>query len=199
MPQALRQVVTGLRVLIMLTIVLGIGYPLLLTGLGHAFESQRTGSLVSSGGRVVGSSLIAQPFDADQPYGGDAWFQSRPSAIDDNAQASGGSNKGPNNPDLVATIEQRRAAVAERERVGVDQVPPDAVTASASGLDPFISPAYAELQLPRVARERRLPLEQVRALVAEHTQGRMLGFLGEPRVNVLELDVALQDLSRSRR
>ena len=188
MPETLRQALTGLRVLIMLTVVLGIAYPLVVLGLGSAFPHQRTGSLLSADSRIVGSSLIAQKFDGNQ------WFQSRPSAVDDNAEASGGSNKGPNNDDLTAAITKRRAEVAARERVAPADVPADAVTASGSGLDPDISPAYADLQIDRVARVRGLSQDRVRSLVAAHTRGRALGFLGEPRVNVLELNLALQQL-----
>lgn len=194
MPETLRQALTGLRVLIMLTVVLGIAYPLVVLGLGSVFAHQRTGSLLTADGRVVGSSLIAQNFGADQQSRGDQWFQSRPSAVDDNAEASGGSNKGPNNDDLAAAITKRRAEVAAREGVAPADVPADAVTASGSGLDPYISPAYADLQIDRVARVRGLSPDRVRSLVAAHTQGRALGFLGEPRVNVLELNLALQQL-----
>ncbi len=198
MPEVIRQVLTGLRVLVVLTALLGIGYPMLVLGLGHAFEHQRTGSLIISGDRVVGSSLIAQSFDghelAGQPLDRNEWFQPRPSAVDYNAQGSGGSNLGPSNAKLATTVEQRRARVASREHVAPARVPPDALTASGSGLDPYISPAYAELQVPRVARERGLSEDQVRALVAQHLQGRILGFLGEPRVDVVDLDSALENL-----
>lgn len=186
MPETVRQLGTGLRTLVMLTLVLGIGYPLLVLGIGRvAFDHQRTGSLITSNGQVVGSSLIGQQF------GGDQWFQPRPSAVEDNALSSGGSNKGPNNADLAVAIEQRRAEVAEREGVSPAAVPADAVTASGSGLDPSISPAYAALQVRRVARERGLSVQQVQALVAAHTRGRVLGFLGEPTVNVIELNLDL--------
>jgi K+-transporting ATPase ATPase C chain len=189
MPEALRQVLTGLRVLLLLTVVLGLGYPLAVLGAGFAFEHQRTGSLITSNGQVVGSSLIAQQ------VGAEGWFQPRPSAVDYDAQGSGGSNAGPSNPDLAATVEQRRLEVATREAVPPADVPPDAVTASGSGLDPYISPEYAELQVPRVARERAVPVDRVQAVVDRHTQGRLLGFLGQPRVNVVELNLALRDLS----
>ena len=134
---------------------------------------------------VVGSSLLGQSFDGEQ------WFIPRPSAADYDAMASGGSNLGPNNPDLVAEIATRRSAVAEREGVPLDQVPPDGVTASASGLDPAISPEYAALQVPRVARVRGLSEQRVRELVEQATRPAGLGFLGEPSVNVLELNVSL--------
>jgi K+-transporting ATPase ATPase C chain len=187
MPEAVRQLRTGLRAVILLTVVLGIAYPALVLGLGHAFEHERTGSPVTRQGVIDGSSLIAQPFP------GPGWFQPRPSAVDYNALASGGSNLGPNSDQLVVTIEKRRREVARREGVPAEAVPTDAVTASGSGLDPNISPAYAELQVNRVARERGLSPDRVRALVAAHTQGRVLGFLGQPRVNVVELNTALAD------
>ncbi|WP_375424124.1 potassium-transporting ATPase subunit KdpC [uncultured Friedmanniella sp.] len=178
-----RQVLTGLRLLLVLTVLLGVGYPLVVTGVGQlAFPHQANGSQLATG---HGSSLIGQEFK------GDEWFASRPSANDYDAEASGGSNAGPSDPDLVATIAERRAAVAQRDGVDPAAVPPDAMTASASGLDPFISPAYAALQEARVARVRGLDPTKVAALVAESTSGRALGFLGEPRVNVVLLNAAL--------
>jgi len=144
---------------------------------------------------VVGSALIGQSFtDA----GGEplvAYFQPRPSAAGDgyDAGASSGSNLGPENPDLVAAIEERRAQVAALEGVEPADVPPDAVTASASGLDPHVSPAYAALQVPRVAAARGMSERDVADLVARHTGGRGLGFVGEPTVNVLRLNLALDD------
>jgi K+-transporting ATPase ATPase C chain len=122
------------------------------------------------------------------------WFQTRPSAVNYNAMGSGGSQFGPNNPDLRALIAQRRAAVAKLEGVNPAQVPPDALTASGSGLDPDISPAYAALQVNRIARERSLPVATVQQLVKANTQGRVLGFLGEPRVNVVTLNADLAAL-----
>lgn len=182
----LRQALTGLRLLVVLTVLLGIAYPLVVTGVGRvAFPHQAAGSLLSSGSKVSGSRLLGQQFAGDQ------WFASRPSASDYDAQASGGSNAGPSDPELLATIAKRRAAVATREGVDPASVPAEAVTASASGLDPFISPRYAALQEPRVARARGLSATQVAALVAAATSGRVLGFLGEPRVNVVTLNAAL--------
>jgi K+-transporting ATPase ATPase C chain len=122
------------------------------------------------------------------------WFQTRPSAVDYDGMGSAASQYGPNNPDLVKLIDERRQAVAELEGVDPSQVPPDAVTASGSGLDPAISPAYAALQVNRVARERGLPVEKVQQLVKENTKGRTLGFLGEPAVNVVTLNNALAAL-----
>jgi K+-transporting ATPase ATPase C chain len=182
----LRQALTGLRLLVVLTVLLGVGYPLVVTGIGQlALPHQAHGSLLGSGSAVAGSTLIGQEFK------GDEWFASRPSANDYDAQASGGSNAGPSDPDLVAAIAERRAAIAERDGVDPAAVPADAVTASASGLDPFISPAYAALQEARVARVRGLDATRVAALVQASTSGRSWGFLGEPRVNVVELNAAL--------
>jgi K+-transporting ATPase ATPase C chain len=152
------------------------------------------GSLVTDAdGTVVGSSLIGQSFtDADgTPL--PQYFQSRPSAAGDgyDAAASSGSNLGPENPDLIAAIEERRAAVADLEGVDPADVPVDALTASGSGLDPQISPEYADLQVPRVARERGMTEDAVRALVAEATTGPGLGFLGQAGVDVLDLNLAL--------
>ena len=183
----------AIRAMLVLTLVLGVGYTLVVTGIGQLLlPFQANGSPL---GDDKGSSLIGQSFtDAD----GDAlpeYFQSRPSAAADgyDGAASGGSNLGPENPDLVAAIDERQAAIAEREGVSTDAVPADAVTASGSGLDPHISVAYALLQVPRVAGERDLPAQQVRDLVESRIQGRDLGFLGEERINVAELNLALDE------
>ncbi|GAB4063622.1 K(+)-transporting ATPase subunit C [Angustibacter speluncae] len=186
-----RQTVAGLVVLLAFTALLGIAYPLAVTGVAALGGDQADRQLLRVDGEVVGSRQIGQLFV------GEGWFRSRPSAAGDgyDGLASAASNLGPNNPDLLASVEERRAAVAEAEGVDPDEVPADALTASASGLDPDISPEYARLQVERVARERDLPVEQVRDLVAERTLGRTLGFLGEPRVNVLELNLALQRLA----
>ncbi|ALX66206.1 potassium-transporting ATPase subunit KdpC [Microbacterium sp. XT11] len=190
--------VTGvaIRTMLALTLVLGLGYTLLITGIGQLLLPwQANGSPLSDD---RGSALIGQPAtDAD----GDAlpqYFQPRPSAAGDgyDGSASGGSNLGPENPDLVAAIEQRRAEVAAREGVDPAQVPADAVTASASGLDPHISVAYALLQVPRVAAARHLPEHEVRGLVESRIQGRDLGFLGDERINVAELNLALDERER---
>lgn len=182
----LRQTVAGLFLLLAFTVVFGLGYPLLMTGIAQvAFHHQANGSLVQLQGRDVGSSLIGQEFKGPQ------WFQPRPSAASYDALASGGTNLGPNNTDLLKAVQKARAMVAAQDGVSPSQVPPDAVTSSASGLDPHISPAYADLQVARVARARGMSVAQVQRLVDDHTQGRILGFLGEPRVNVLELNLAL--------
>jgi K+-transporting ATPase ATPase C chain len=190
----------AVRAMLVFTLVLGIGYTLLVTALGQiALPWQADGSRVTdASGETAGSALIGQSFkDPD----GDAlpeYFQSRPSAAGDgyDGGASSGSNLGPENVDLITAIEERQAAIAELEAVDPARIPADAVTASGSGLDPHISPAYAMLQAPRVAKERGLDVAEVRALVDAHTQQRDLGFLGEPRVNVLELNLALDALDR---
>ena len=189
----------ALRAMLVFTLALGVGYTLLVTGIGQlALPWQANGSIVTAGDEPVGSALIGQSFtDAD----GNAlpeYFQSRPSAAGDgyDGGASSGSNLGPENPDLVAAIEERKAAVAGLEGVEPSEVPADAVTASASGLDPHISPAYAQLQVRRVAEARGIDEADVRALLDAHIQQRDLGYLGEPRVSVLELNLALDALGR---
>jgi len=194
-----RQSLAGLRVLLVLTVLLGVVYPLTVWGVGQvAFRWQAEGSLLTATGErttsrseAVGSALVGQSFV------GDEWFQPRPSAAGDgyDTLASAGSNLGPLNPDLVAAIDERRAAVAAQDGTAPADVPADALTASASGLDPHVSPEYAEQQVARVARERGFDETAVRDLVAERTQGRDLGFLGEPRVSVLELNLALGMMS----
>ena len=185
-----RQLLPALRMTIALTVLLGLAYPLAMTGVAQAlFRSKANGSLVSRNGAVVGSGLIGQAFAAPQ------YFHPRPSAAGKNgydATASGASNLGPTNPTLEQTVADR--ATAYRTENGLPAgtpVPVDAVTASASGLDPAISVANADLQAPRVARARTMTVEQVLTLVKAHTAGRPLGILGEPSVNVLELNLAL--------
>ncbi len=182
-----RQALGGLRLLLALTLLLGVAYPTAVWAVGRVVPDRADGSPLVVDGQVRGSRLVGQAFD------GPGWFLPRPSAAGDgyDALASGASNLGPQNPDLLATVERRRAEVAAREGVSPAAVPADAVTASASGLDPDISPAYAQLQVPRVARERDLPEAQVRRLVADATSGRDLGFLGEPRVDVVTLNAAV--------
>lgn len=201
-----KQLVVGVRALVMFTVALGLLYPLTMTGVAQAlFHGNANGSMVRVDGKDVGSDLIGQPYtrlvpgkvdaDGEPVYEPDPkWFQTRPSAVDYDAMGSGASQLGPNNTDLIASIEARRKAVAVFEGVSVQDVPADAVTAGGSGLDPQISPAYARLQVNRVARERGLDVARVRTLVGEHTQGRTLGFLGEPRVNVVELNAALSGI-----
>lgn len=194
-----RQSLASLRVLVVLTVLLGLAYPLTVTGVSWlTMRWQANGSLLTSDGarttdpsHAVGSALVGQVTDGPQ------WFHPRPSVAGDgyDTLASAGSNLGPNNPDLVATITERRASVAAAEGVEPAAVPPDALTASASGLDPEISPQYARLQVDRVARENGLPRDRVAALVEAHVVGRDLGFLGEPRVNVLRLNLALRTMA----
>jgi len=188
----------ALRAMLVFTVVLGVAYPLAITLIGQlALPAQANGSLVSAAdGTSVGSSLIGQSFTDADGAALPEWFQSRPSAAGAgyDASASSGSNWGPENPDLIQAIEDRKASIAELDGVTADEIPADAVTASASGLDPHISPAYALLQVPRVAAARDLPEADVRALVESAEQGRDLGFLGEPTVNVLNLNLELAQL-----
>lgn len=185
-----RQHLAALRLLAVLTLVLGLGYPFVVMGVGLLAPGRADGSLVRVDGQVVGSRLIGQQFAGDQ------WFQPRPSAAGDgyDPMASGASNLGPQNPDLLATVRERKAAIAVRDGVPESAIPPDAVTASGSGLDPDISPAYARLQVDRVAAARGLEPAQVAALVEDHIAGPDLGFLGAAHVNVLELNLALLTL-----
>lgn len=189
-----RVVLVAIRSMIALTVILGLGYTAAITLVGTALPGRADGSLVRDvDGQVVGSALIGQAFtDADgNPL--PQYFQSRPSAAGDgyDAGASSGSNLGPENEDLIALIAERQQAVADFNGVAVQDVPVDAVTASGSGLDPHISPAYARLQVARVAAERELPENEVRALVESHVNTAVLGFLGEPTVNVVQLNLAL--------
>ena len=187
-----RQIIVAIVVLVALTAMTGIAYPLVVTGVAKVvFPERSDGSFVGAGGRVVGSRLIGQPFSSPR------YFHGRPSAAGDgyDATASAASNLGPNNPDLIDQVRKRTDAYrAENGLATSEPVPIDAVTASASGLDPEISPANAIAQIPRVAAARGLPPAQVEAIVESHTRGRRLGFLGESTVNVLELNIALDDL-----
>jgi K+-transporting ATPase ATPase C chain len=188
-----KQAVIGLIMLIMFTVLGGIIYPLVITGLAQIFwPHQANGSLISQDGRIVGSELIGQSFTSPR------YFHGRPSAAGQNgydASNSSGSNLGPTSKVLIDSIAERARQVRQENGLAPDApVPADLVTMSASGLDPDISPASAFLQVPRVAKARNLPEDQVRALVASHVVGREWGFLGEPRVNVLELNLALNKL-----
>lgn len=175
--------------LVALTLLTGVAYPLLVTGVAQVlFKSEANGSLIVQDGRTVGSTLIGQPF-ADPKH-----FWSRASGTSPNpynAASSGGTNQGPTNPALADAVAARVKALKDADPANTLPIPVDLVTASGSGLDPHISPAAAEYQVGRVAKARGIPVEKVRELVARHTQGRQLGFLGEPRVNVLELNLAL--------
>jgi potassium-transporting ATPase KdpC subunit len=182
----------ALMLLLIFTVMTGLFYPLAVTGLARlVFPVQANGSLITRNNRIAGSTLIGQPFD-DPGY-----FWGRPSAtglFPYNAAASSGSNLGPTNPALLNEVETRIAALQAADPSNSQPIPVDLVTSSASGLDPNISVAAALYQLPRVARRRGLSETTVHALVDQYTQGRQLGFLGEPRVNVLELNLALDGL-----
>lgn len=184
-----RMVRAGALALVALSLITGVVYPLAVTGVAQVvFPRQAQGSLVQQGGRVVGSSLIGQPF-TDPGY-----FWSRPSATAPfpyNAAAGAGSNYGPLNPDLLDQVTRRATDLRAADPPNTALLPVDLVTSSAGGLDPHISPAAAEWQVPRVARARGLDESAVNRLVRDNTAGRQLGFLGEPRVNVLALNLAL--------
>ena len=185
----LRTFKESLLMLVALTVITGVVYPLIVTGITQGvFPAQANGSLVERDGKAVGSALIGQPF-SDPKY-----FWSRASATSPmpyNAGASSGSNQGPLNPALADAVKGRVEALQKADPDNKAAVPVDLVTASGSGLDPHITPAAAEYQVARVAKARGLDAAKVRALVVEHTEGRQLGFLGEPRVNVLRLNLAL--------
>jgi potassium-transporting ATPase KdpC subunit len=186
-------VLVACRVTIVTTVLLGLGYPLAVTGLSQLlFPDRANGQIVSRDGVAIGSRLIGQPFE------GAGYFRSRPSAtaVPYDASASGGSQLGPTNRVLVERV-RAAVAAARRENPAVP-VPIDLVTTSASGVDPHLSPAAAAFQAPRVARERQLPLRAVLDAIDRHTEPRQLGVLGEPRVNVLELNLALDAVTPAR-
>jgi K+-transporting ATPase ATPase C chain len=191
LPMTFRQFGVATRAIAVFTLGLGVIYPLAMTGAAQAlFPGNANGSIVQVDGKEVASDLIGQDYSTDPSL-----FQTRPSAAKYDGGASAASQYGPKNPDLAKLIKERRAAVAKLENVDPAQVPPDAVTASGSGLDPAISPAYAALQVARVARERGLDVAKVQQLVKDNTQGRTLGFLGEPHVNVVTLNADLVALA----
>lgn len=194
---AVRQYWVAIRAMLVLTVVLGVGYTAAITGIGQlALPWQSNGSMIRLDGTTVGSALIGQGFTDKKGTALPEWFQSRPSAAGTgyDAAASSGSNYGPENADLVAAVKERRAAIAKLDGVSPASVPMDALTASASGLDPHISAAYAQEQIARIAALRGLSVASVATLVRENIQQRDLGYLGEPRVNVLELNIALAQL-----
>jgi len=186
------QFLPALRMLVVLTVLTGVVYPLVVTGVAQvAFPRQANGSLIVVADKTVGSVLIGQPFD-DPKY-----FWSRPSATSPqpyNSASSSGSNQGPRNPALADAVKDRIKALRDADPGNDAPVPVDLVTASASGLDPHISVAAANFQASRVAKVRNVPLTQVQALIGEHTENRTLGILGEPRVNVLGLNRALDQV-----
>jgi potassium-transporting ATPase KdpC subunit len=189
----LRDLKSSAIAVVVLTLVFGLAIPALFTGFGQlAFSSQADGSLIKRDGKIVGSRLAAQAFTKPQ------YFHERPSATSPPYNAGGTTfaNLGPTNPDLAKAVKQQAAAILKLERpynpgLTIHDIPVDAVTTSGSGIDPDISPAYARLQARRVAAVRHLPLAKVDKLIKQHTDGRSLGFFGEPGVNVLELNVAL--------
>ncbi|HEY5137651.1 MAG TPA: potassium-transporting ATPase subunit KdpC [Candidatus Nanopelagicales bacterium] len=191
MSTTMRQAGVALRLLVVMTVLLGIVYPAALWAVGRIVPSRADGSFVTAAsGTVVGSSLIGQDFQGPQ------WFHPRPSAAGKgyDALSSSGSNLAADNKDLVDAVTQRKADAATALGIAPSAVPADAVTASGSGLDPDISPEYAAAQIASVAKARNLSVEVVTRLVDEHTTGRTLGFIGEPRVNVLELNLALEQM-----
>lgn len=192
-----RQYWVALRAMIVLTAALGIIYPLVITAAGLLAPSQATGSLVTVNGQTVGSSLIGQSFTDKNGNALPQWFQSRPSAAGTgyDGGASSGSNQGTESETLIKAIKDRKAAIAKSDGVNPASIPPDALTASASGLDPQISPTYAREQIARVAAARNLSVSTVTTLVNSFVQAPNLGYLGEPTVNVLELNIALSKLA----
>jgi potassium-transporting ATPase KdpC subunit len=202
LPSWLRHHIVALRGLLLFTVITGIAYPVVMWGVAQvAFHNQANGSLVSYHGRVVGSSLLCQEFWDAKGNPLPQYFQPRPSnAVNPALKVDGcdpgfsaASNLGPNNPVLIKQIKQRQQQIAAFDHVPVSRIPADAVTASGSGLDPDISPQNAAIQVDRVAAARHVSPAAISALVAQYTQGRTLGFLGEPRVDVLTLNIALDE------
>jgi potassium-transporting ATPase KdpC subunit len=205
LPVIVRQHIAGFRILLVFTVICGFIYPLIMLGIGQAaFHNKANGSLVSYNGHVVGSGLLCQEFVDAKGNPLPQYFQPRPSAAvvsgekNDygcNPLFSAASNLGPTNPVEIKNIQAEQKAIAAFDHVPVSQIPPDAVTASGSGLDPGITPANAYMQVDRVAAARHLPVAKVRNLVTQNITGRTLGFLGEPTVNVLSLNILLDKLS----
>ncbi len=190
----MKNALRGLLAVVVLGVLTGLVYPLVITGVAQVGMSAKAdGSLVTRDGQVVGSSSIGQLWD------GEEWFHGRPSAVDYDASTSSGSNLGPTSQDLADLVTERVQAILDLEGpyhpdLTAAEIPADLVTASGSGMDPHISVASAELQAARIAEVHGLSLDEVMALIDDHTESRVLGFLGEPRVNVLELNLALADL-----
>jgi K+-transporting ATPase ATPase C chain len=204
LPSLLRQHIAALRMLLAFTVLLGIVYPVVMWGISQAaFKNQADGSPVSYNGKVVGSSLLCQEFVDAKGNPLPQYFQPRPSNASSTTVKndygcdpgfSGAANLGPNSSTLLTNVKQLQKQIAAFDHVSVAQIPPDAVTSSGSGLDPDISPQYAAIQVDRVAAARHLPVATVQSLVSKYTQGRTIGFLGEPRVDVLNLNLALDEL-----
>ncbi len=191
----LKHIYPAVALTIVLTVLLGIIYPFAITGLSYLFFKEKAqGSLIQKEGKVIGSRLIGQPFR------GPSYFHSRPSAAGSgyDATASGGANLGPTSKQLFEGQVRGRAKQLHAENPNM-KIPVDLITSSGSGLDPHISPAAAEFQVPRVARERLMAESQVRQLMEKHKEGRQFGFLGEPTVNVLELNLELDEISSNRK
>jgi K+-transporting ATPase ATPase C chain len=202
-PSSIRQYLAAFRLLLVFTVICGIAYPVVMWGVAQAaFKNQADGSLVTYQGKVVGSSLLCQEFVNAKGAPLPQYFQPRPSSATSGAATdygcdpgfSAAANLGPNNPTLLTDVKQLQAQIAAFDHVPVSAIPPDAVTSSGSGLDPDISPANAAIQIDRVAATRHLPVSEVQSLVGKFTQGRNIGFLGEPRVDVLTLNIALNNL-----
>ena len=206
-PSSIRQYIAAFRLLLVFTVICGIAYPVVMWGVAQAaFKNQADGSLVTYKGQVVGSSLLCQEFVNAKGDPLPQYFQPRPSSATSGDATdygcdpgfSAAANLSASNPTLVTDVKQLQQQIAAFDHVKISQIPPDAVTSSGSGLDPDISPQNAAIQVNRVATARQLPVARVRALVAQFTQGRTIGFLGEPTVNVLELNIALDQLSAQR-
>jgi K+-transporting ATPase ATPase C chain len=203
-PSSIRQYIAAFRLLLVFTVICGIAYPVVMWGVAQAaFKNQADGSLVTYKGQVVGSSLLCQEFVNAKGAPLAQYFQPRPSSATNSADAtdygcdpgfSAAANLGPNSPDLVTDVKQLQTQIAAFDHVKISQIPPDAVTSSGSGLDPDISPGNAAIQVDRVAATRHLPVSEVQKLVAENTKARNIEFLGEPGVNVLTLNIALDNL-----
>ncbi len=191
-----RPLLAAVRALLVLTLLTGVAYPLLVTGVAQAaFPGRANGSMAEANGREIGSSLIGQTWNDADGDPDPRWFQPRPSHSGYDPLATGSSQLGASDPTLLAMVREAREQVAAFNGVPVGDVPKDAVTGSASAIDPHISPAYARLQADRVAEANGLPRADVARLVEDHVRGRELGFLGNERVNVLELNLALRELA----
>jgi K+-transporting ATPase ATPase C chain len=206
LPSLLRQHIAAFRMLLAFTVLCGIIYPVVMWGVAQAaFKTQADGSLVTSNGKVVGSSLLCQEFVDAKGNPLPQYFQPRPSNAVNSADKtdygcdpgfSGAANLGPNNSTLLTTVKQLQQQISAFDHVPVSEIPPDAVTSSGSGLDPDISPQYADIQVDRVAAARHVPVATVQSLVSSCTQSDVIGFLGEPRVDVLNLNIALDALPK---